>query len=106
MDGYQIKLSLVDLKATLKSDKALKALIEKELVALAEKLYISPKITLLMVDEVFEKARTETSKFKDADMGLGVDPYPRAACNNLSIQITPPTKGKVGVHEWNSIVCV
>ena len=106
MDGYQVKLKLSDLKATVKSDKALKALIEKELTALAEKLYLHPKFVLTMTDEIFDKVRTETAKFRDADMGINQEPYPRAACNNLSVQITPPVKGKVGIHEWNSIVTV
>lgn len=101
MDGPQVKFDLKDLQATKHDDNGLKSLIHKELVELAFRHDLKVSFVADLADEVFDKIREQTAKFR-----TGRDPYPPSHVNMLAVQIVLPSVGKVGVTEWATRVVV
>lgn len=98
MDGAQVKVSVQDLRNTLQDDAALKVLVEKQLAELAAFSDLELAFLLPLAPDIVDKIREQTKRFSQAR----ANPYPPASVNNLSVQVTLPTKGRVGVTEWNS----
>lgn len=102
MEGAQLKFDLTKLRATINDDGELRNIITAELKNLAERYDMDVKYVADFSDEVFDKVRAETRKFRSDRK----EPYPLPHVNNLSVQIVMPVLGKVGVTEWNSAVRV
>lgn len=101
MEGPQIKIPLARfMEALQKGDKELVILIKDGLKELAERYQMEQKFLLHLVDDILEKVKEETLRFNPKL------PYPPAHANNLSVQVDLPTKGKVGVCEFNSQIKV
>ncbi len=105
MEGAQVKLPLLPLGGALREKELgdpapLKALVEKGLVEMAQRHQIEAKFVLHLLDDVVDKVVEESRKW-NAKVG-----YPPRTCNNLSISIEMPAKGKVGVVEYNQTVNV
>lgn len=102
MDGTQIKIPLTELREALKDkkNKDLKELVKKCLQQMAD-IYRTPVDHVQhLLDDIVDKVKQESKKF---DSRL---PYPPSTANNMSIQIEMPTRGKVGVVEFNSVIKV
>ena len=101
MEGPQIKISLSKLHSALKEgEKELRILVKQGLEQMAERHQIEFKHVIHMVDDVIDKIKEESLRFNPRL------PYPPVHVNNLSVQIDLPTRGKVGVCEFNSQVQV
>lgn len=102
MNGAQAKFAVEDLRNTRYDDAALKVLIEKQLVELASFDDLELSYLLPLAPEIFDVVRKETDKFSSDRKR----PYPPVDKNNLSVQVTLPTKGRVGVVEYNTRITV
>lgn len=109
MEGMQVKIPLAKVRECLKiGDHAgMKAMARTALREMAERHQIgysvqTPQIdydlVLPLEEELAKKILEEGKRFNP------VLPFPSPACNSISIQIELPTRGKVGVAEYNQIV--
>ncbi len=102
MEGAQVKIPLLALRKALqsKSGKELKELVKVGLEDLATCHQILPEVVAHLLDDVIDKIREESLRFNPRL------PFPPAHANNMSIQVEMPTRGKVGVVEYNSQISV
>jgi len=104
MEGVQtfVHFDLKELKECLGDDKKLRNLIKSKLCDMAEICFLEPGFVLPFVPEVLDKVKEEIGKMKFGPREY----YPLVQHNELRIQLTMPTAGKVGVLFWAAKVVV
>lgn len=101
MEGPQVKIDLGKLRRALLNGDDVKVLCACGIVEMAERYQVDIVLALTqLLDDVVKKVREESIRF---DPKI---PYPNAASNNMSIQVTLPAKSKIGNHEYNTILAI
>lgn len=97
MDGPHIRLTMNEVRELAGKDKQLEKLIKTKLDALAAFYYLPEGFMHHLAEDVMTKIKEEAIKIRG-----GRDPYPQVIYNGLSVQVTMPTAGKIGVASWDS----
>lgn len=102
MEGAQVRIPLAKLYEALraKGNKRVKELVVAGLQEMADRHQVKYELVGHLVDDVVEKIYEEQQRFNPKL------PYPPATANNMSIQVEMPTRGKIGVAEFNTKIDV